>query len=95
MNPPDYATLTNEQAKLIRALRTRMTEAADELAQLSGLLLNACPHIDPECPQTCYVCRLYRNLQDAAGELHDLPDVVERALVTGPDPRVAGRKPNG
>ncbi len=79
-------TLTREQAALFRDCRKRVIAAVNEVAAVRDLFLKACPHIDPEQPETCHVCRIYKMFEGAAGEIHDARDVVEAALTNGPHP---------
>ncbi len=87
--------LTDEQAELLRANRYRLFAAAKEVSSAASLLADACPHVDPEQPDTCQVCQLYRAFADASNVLHEVPGLIDFALSRGPAPASRRKSPEG
>lgn len=85
-DPPEVLTLTDAQADVLRDERRRVYKAVDEVAAIRDVFLRLCEHVDPERPDICRVCRLYKCFESAAGELHEAPDAIDQALRTGPLP---------
>ena len=79
-------TLTSKQAALLREMRKPLRLAIAVIVDHRNDLVSACEHLespDPECP----LCELYYRLNEACGELEELPDVMDKFLENGPDPR--------
>lgn len=84
-------TLTDEQADILRGMRSDSRHLIDLVRKLTFAVSSACEHRvtdDPDCP----VCRVYRPLADADRDLHDLPDDIDTYLMNGPHPAARSRK---
>jgi hypothetical protein len=84
-------TLTDEQAELFRRLRPTIRPIVDAVNAIVSATVSGCPHMDESAPD-CPVCSLYQAAKDCETALFGLPEIVDAALLRGPDPRARWRK---